>query len=99
MANQQRLPHHTAPSPDPRATRVAAKKLRLDAVRESHTIPRVRVLPATEVIRRTIKHPRGMRFRTTGSVEWPNDSFTQRRLADGTVTIEQPNETPVTEEA
>jgi len=82
-----RQPMATAPIPDANATRVAAKKARFDAVRKSHDIPRVRVEPKDEGTRRTLKHPRGMRFRASGSVEWPDDSFTQRRLADGSVSI------------
>jgi hypothetical protein len=87
--NTTRQPRHTAPSPDPRATRVAAKKARFAAVQQSHAIPGVRVLPKNDDMRRILKHPRGMRFRSTGSVEWPDDSFTQRRLADGDITIER----------
>jgi hypothetical protein len=90
MANDPlRSPLPAAPTPDPRATRVAAKKARFAAVLRSHTIPRVRVLPANDGVRRTLKHPRGMGFRSTGSVEWPNDAFTQRRLSDGTITLEK----------
>ena len=88
-----RQSQHTAPSPDPRATQVAAKKARWAAVQANHAIPRVRVLPKNEEIRRTLKHPRGMKFRDTGSVEWPHDSFTHRRLLDGDITIEGKEET------
>jgi hypothetical protein len=46
----------------------------------------VRVLPKDDVIRRVIKHPRGnIAFPETGSVEWPFDRFTKRRIEDGTV--------------
>lgn len=49
----------------------------------------VRVLPANEQIRKYIKHPSNRaRFPAEGSVEWPNDSFTKRRIADGDVTVE-----------
>jgi hypothetical protein len=52
-------------------------------------VPRVRVLPRDEMIRKYIKHmPSGIAFPETGSVEWPNDRFTQRRISDGDVTIE-----------
>jgi hypothetical protein len=48
---------------------------------------RVRVEPATEELRHVLQHPNGMAFREKGSVEWPLDRFTQRRLADGSIRI------------
>jgi hypothetical protein len=48
----------------------------------------VRVVPATDELRRVLKHPNGMAFRSSGSVEWPLDKFTQRRIADGSVKVE-----------
>jgi hypothetical protein len=33
-----------------------------------------------------------MAFRSTGSVDWPLDKYTQRRIADGSVTIEEKKE-------
>jgi hypothetical protein len=49
--------------------------------------PGIRVLPRDDKVRKYIKHvPTGIGFRETGSVEWPNDRFTQKRLRDGTVT-------------
>jgi hypothetical protein len=77
-----------APAPDPRATRNAWKQARLEAIRKSMEIPRVRVTPASEEIRRALRHPRGMPFRETGSVEWPLDTFTQKRINEGSITIE-----------
>jgi len=50
--------------------------------------PGVRVLPSDDDMRRFLKHPRAGGFRSTGSVEWPNDTFTQRRLRDGSVKLE-----------
>jgi hypothetical protein len=83
-----------SPSPDPRATRNAAKQARLEAIRKGKEVPRVRVLPANEDIRRVLKHPRGMAFRSTGSVDWPLDKYTQRRIADGSVTVEEKKQEP-----
>lgn len=34
---------------------------------------------------RSITHPRGSPWTAEGTAKWPNDQFTQRRLADGTV--------------
>ena len=63
---------------------------RVAAIRKTMTVPRVRVVPANDDVRRVLRHPRGMRFRSTGSVEWPLDSFTQRRINEGAITIERP---------
>jgi hypothetical protein len=49
------------------------------------------VYPVNEDVRKKIKHPNGIGFRDTldQGVDWPNDSFTQRRLAGGTVLLEK----------
>jgi hypothetical protein len=52
-------------------------------------MPRVRVVPTTDALRAVLKHANGMGFRSAGSVEWPLDKFTKRRLADGSVRLEQ----------
>jgi len=49
----------------------------------------VRVLPKNDAIRKLIKHPVGGPFRAEGAAEWPSDSFTARRIADGDVTAEK----------
>jgi hypothetical protein len=49
----------------------------------------VRVVPATDDLRRVLKHPRGVKFPSQGSAEWPNDKFTKRRLAEGVITLEE----------
>jgi hypothetical protein len=54
----------------------------------------VRVVPKNADIRKYIKHPRTkVGFLAEGSAEWPNDTFTKRRIADGDVTIEAPAST------
>jgi hypothetical protein len=90
--NERGFPH-PAPSPDPKRTQNAARKARFEAIREAKRLPRVRVLPATEELRRVLRHPRGMAFRSSGAVEWPMDKFTANRLRDGDITIEAPRET------
>jgi len=66
------------------------RQRRLERVAPATTVPRVRVLPANDDLRRVLKHPiTGMRFRETGSVEWPLDTFTKRRLREGSITIEE----------
>jgi hypothetical protein len=55
----------------------------------------VRVVPANDQLRRVLKHPNGVGFRPEGSVEWPNDRFTKRRIADGSVRLEdKPGDRP-----
>jgi hypothetical protein len=57
-------------------------------------IERVRVVAANEALAKVLKHPSGGRKfpEGGGSVEWPLDNFTKRRLADGSVTREAPEE-------
>ncbi|UPK03105.1 hypothetical protein [Bradyrhizobium sp. 170] len=52
----------------------------------------VRVVPANDDGRRLLRHPKGGGFPAEGSAEWPDDRFTKRRLADGSVTREAPPE-------
>jgi hypothetical protein len=47
----------------------------------------VRVEPASVNLRRLLKHPRAGGFRSEGSVEWPSDTFTFRRLKEGSVRL------------
>jgi hypothetical protein len=48
----------------------------------------VMVLPKNEEMRKLLKHPSGdIKFRPEGPIDWPDDSFTHRRLADGDVTL------------
>ena len=50
--------------------------------------PGIRVEPRDEDMRRLLKHqPSGISFRSEGSVEWPDDTFTHRRIADGSVKV------------
>jgi hypothetical protein len=48
----------------------------------------VKVTPKNDLIRKLVKHPTAGAFRPEGSSDWPDDSFTARRVADGDVTIE-----------
>jgi hypothetical protein len=50
-------------------------------------------------IRKIIRHPRGMAFRPTGSVEWPNDRFTQKQLRAGVIKLATPEPPPEQQEA
>jgi hypothetical protein len=50
--------------------------------------PGVRVVPANDDMRRLLRHPKAGRFRSEGGLEWPNDTFTKKRLRDGDVKLE-----------
>jgi len=66
---------------------------RLERLRANRPTAVVRVVPGEvfgyteEDIRRVLRHPRGMAFRPEGSIEWPDDAFTRRRLAEGAVKL------------
>jgi len=66
------------------------RRQRMEALAKARPAATVRVLPKNDDYRRVLKHPNGMRFRDDGgSVEWPLDRFTRRRIADGSVTVEE----------
>lgn len=55
----------------------------------------VKVVPKNDTMRKLLKHPSNMvAFREEGPMEWPDDAFTARRIADGDVTVyEEPKAT------
>jgi hypothetical protein len=53
---------------------------------------KMKVWPLNEDKRRLLAHPTAGGFRETGSTEWPDDSWTYRRIRDGDVTTEEPKE-------
>jgi hypothetical protein len=55
-------------------------------------LERVRVTPKNDELRKALKHPNGVKFPATGSVEWPLDQFTRRRIKDGSVNREGKHE-------
>lgn len=74
------------PRVDERAQARQARLARIKAMVPDQT---VRVKPRDESIRKLLRHPlRGRGFPSTGSVEWPLDTFTRRRIRDGDVTVE-----------
>jgi hypothetical protein len=48
----------------------------------------MRVRAKNDDIRKILKHPIGGAFREDGTAEWPDDSYTFRRITDGDVTSE-----------
>jgi len=75
-------------APLPKSKRLA----RLKRVADAMEVKRVRVEPANDDMRRLLKHPNGMAFRAHGSVEWPLDKFTKRRLADHSIKLADKSE-------
>jgi hypothetical protein len=60
-------------------------KERVAKVHRLRTRPGIRVEPANDDMRRLLVHPRAGHFRSEGSMEWPDDTFTHRRLRDGDI--------------
>ena len=65
------------------------RRLKLIAGNKPKTI---KVYAANEDMRAVLRHGTGVRFRDKldQAVEWPNDSFTARRIADGSVRTDGP---------
>jgi hypothetical protein len=74
---------------DPRASLREARRRRLRVISEGKNAT-VKVYAANETMRRVMRHANGTPFRETldQPVEWPNDSFTARRIAEGSVLTE-----------
>jgi hypothetical protein len=68
-----------------REKRIAARQEQLKSRLPQISV--VRVQPANDELRVALKHPRGIKFPESGSVEWPLDRFTKRRIADGSITV------------
>jgi hypothetical protein len=48
----------------------------------------MKVWPKNDAMRKILKHPSNrMSFPNEGPLDWPDDTFTARRIADGDVTI------------
>lgn len=65
-----------------------AARERLDKIKNARPPAGIRVVPASDELRKVLRHPRGARFPSDGSAEWPNDTFTKRRLAEGAIKVE-----------
>ncbi len=50
----------------------------------------MKVWPKNDDVRKILKHPNGVGFREHGPIDWPDDSFTHRRIRDGDVLTEDP---------
>lgn len=54
----------------------------------------MKVLPKDDNIRKILKHPVAKAFPAEGPAEWPDDSFTHRRIADGDITVVEEQQQP-----
>ena len=82
-------PRETKPE-NPRKAIREARQRRLQVIDgPSKTI---KVYAANDRLREALRHSTGSRFRASlaEGVEWPNDSFTKRRIAEGSVLTEAP---------
>jgi hypothetical protein len=70
---------------DPLAERGKKRQARIAAA-HSFKPKSIRVEPKDDAMRRLLKHPKAGRFRSSGSAEWPDDKYTQKRLREGSVT-------------
>jgi hypothetical protein len=73
-------------------------KARIQRVKNSVKVEGVRVEPnggegyTADDMRRLLKHPTAGAFRSEGSIEWPNDTFTQKRLREGSLKLVEKGE-------
>ena len=73
----------------PNARKANKERLAAIAAANRPDIAAVRVVPTSDALRRVLMHPSGRKLRATGSTEWPMDKFTARRLAEGSIKIEE----------
>jgi hypothetical protein len=83
--------NHNSKPVNPRTAIREARQRRLRLVASGKPAT-VKVYAANEAMREVLRHPTGTRFRDKldQPVEWPNDSFTARRIADGSVRTDGP---------
>jgi hypothetical protein len=82
-----------------KASRYVKREARVKRARELAAVNRVRISPSTEEFRKVIRHPRYGGFRSTGSISWPLDNFTRRRIRDGSVIVENGAEAQARQDA
>jgi len=71
----------------------AARMERVKQVKNMSAAQRVRVEPTKEEYRKVLRHPsNNTAFRETGSLEWPLDQFTKRRIREGAIRIAESRE-------
>jgi hypothetical protein len=71
----------------------AARMQRVKEIKDMSAVQRVRVEPTKEEYRKVLRHPsNNTAFRETGSIEWPLDQFTKRRIREGAIRIAESRE-------
>jgi hypothetical protein len=76
---------------NPREAIHERRRARLRLIKGQGAPATIKVYAASEDIAEFVRHyPSGARFRDDGSAEWPNDGFTQRRIAEGAVLTDGP---------
>jgi hypothetical protein len=50
----------------------------------------MKVWPASDELRKVLRHPVGGAFRDSGSGDWPDDTYTYRRLREGSILLVDP---------
>lgn len=88
MADPTPTASSAAPAKPKRSLRMERREARRAFVQQAAAVRRVRVVPANEQLRNSIRHPRFGGFRSTGSIEWPLDNFVKRRIKEGSIKIE-----------
>jgi hypothetical protein len=97
MVDVRMRPGQSQPAPEqaPEQAKVnprhARRNRRLQALKDARPVKgTVRVVPTNDKFRGVLKHiPSGKGFSASGGATWPNDKFTQRRLRDGSVKLEE----------
>jgi hypothetical protein len=84
--NRRDNPHATS-SENPRKAIREARAARLKVIEGPPKT--MKVYPANDTVRAIMRHANGMPFPTNGAAEWPIDSFTHRRIAEGSVSTEE----------
>jgi hypothetical protein len=88
----QPQPHQQQPAENPRKAIQERRNRRLRLIKGNQP-ETIKVYAANEALLDALRHPaNGMRFGSSmeQGVEWPNDSFTKRRIADGSVRTDGP---------
>jgi hypothetical protein len=77
---------------NPRDAIREARAARLKLVQGDLPPATVKVYAADETMRAILRHPSGVGFRDSigEAMEWPNDSFTASRIADGDIRTDGP---------
>ena len=90
-------PKPVAPPEDPRAALREARDRRLKLIRGGGTPAMVKVYAGNGAMRALLRHPNGTGFRAdiNEAVEWPQDGFTARRIADGSIRTDGAGSTEV----